>query len=122
GIRLPTYMTGPRSHSWWAMIVLMLVGASLYLAWIFSYLFLWTVSPEVWAPAGSPRLPGLRWPLASAALLVAGSGLLMAAGRALPPPGRFRGVPPALVLLAVACLAAALVVEIAGHWQSGLRP
>jgi cytochrome c oxidase subunit I+III len=38
GIRLPTYMSGPDSHSWWAMIVLMLVAGSLYLSYLFSYL------------------------------------------------------------------------------------
>ncbi|PLU68992.1 cytochrome c oxidase subunit I, partial [Sinorhizobium medicae] len=52
GVRLPTYMSGPTSHSWWAMVVLMFVAGSLYLAYVFSYLFLWVVSPEVWAPTG----------------------------------------------------------------------
>jgi cytochrome c oxidase subunit I+III len=83
GISLPTYATGPSSHSWWAMVVLMLVAASLYLSWVFSYLYLWTVSPEVWAPAGSPAPPSARWPLGSALLLIAGSGRsrAVAAGR-----------------------------------------
>jgi cytochrome c oxidase subunit I+III len=122
GLHLPTYMTGPRSHSWWAMLVLMFVAASLYVAWVFSYLFLWTVSPEVWAPSGSPAPPALRWPAVSAALLVAGSALILGAQRALPPPGRFRLLLPVLVLAALACLAAALGLELAGHWQTGLRP
>ena len=30
------------------MVVLMLVAGSLYLAYVFSYLYLWTVSPQVW--------------------------------------------------------------------------
>ncbi|HEX2139337.1 MAG TPA: cbb3-type cytochrome c oxidase subunit I, partial [Woeseiaceae bacterium] len=122
GIRLPTYMTGPRSHSWWAMVVLMFVAGSLYLAWVFSYLFLWTVSPEVWAPAGSPALPETGWPAASAVLLLAGGGFMMAARRLLPPPGRFRIAVPAAILLALSCLAGSLAVEIAGHWRSGLAP
>ena len=29
GLRLPTYVTGPASHSWWAMIVLLLVGGTM---------------------------------------------------------------------------------------------
>ena len=33
------------------MIVLLLVAGSLYLSYLFSYLYLWTVSPAVW-PAG----------------------------------------------------------------------
>ena len=30
GLRLPVYVTGPTSHSWWAMIVLILVGGRLW--------------------------------------------------------------------------------------------
>jgi cytochrome c oxidase subunit I+III len=29
-------MSGPRSHSWWAMVVLMLVAGSLYFAYLVS--------------------------------------------------------------------------------------
>jgi cytochrome c oxidase subunit I+III len=122
GISLPTYMAGPQSHSWWAMVVLMFVAGSLYLAWIFSYLFLWTVSPEVWAPFGSTALPPIRWPAASAFLLLVGSALLVATRRVLPPPGRFRFAVPVLVFLSLACLAGSLATEIAGHWRTGLAP
>ncbi len=122
GIRLPTYMSGPRSHSWWAMVVLMFVAASLYLAWVFSYLFLWTVSPEAWSPHGAPALPAWRWPAASVLLLLAGSGLLLGAQRGLPRRGERAAGVPWQMLLALACLAAALGIELAGHWGSGLRP
>ncbi|HZM32987.1 MAG TPA: cytochrome c oxidase subunit I [Burkholderiales bacterium] len=72
GIRLPTYMSGPRSQAWWAMVVLILVSASIYACVVFSYLYLWTVSPAIW-----PReAGGLAWPLA-AAVLAAGSSLLV---------------------------------------------
>ena len=30
GIKVPTYVSGPLSHSWWAMVVLLLVAGSLY--------------------------------------------------------------------------------------------
>jgi cytochrome c oxidase subunit I+III len=122
GISLPTYMAGPQSHSWWAMVVLMLVAGSLYLAWIFSYFFLWTVSPEVWAPAGSPALPDESFPVISGVLLLAGSALLVATRRVLPAPGRSRFAVPIMVFLALACLAGSLAIEIAGHWRSGLTP
>jgi len=72
GLRLPTYVSGPRSQAWWAMVVLMLVSASIYGCVVFSYLYLWTVSPELW-PAGTA---GLAWPLAAVAL-VAGSSVLV---------------------------------------------
>src|SRR5690606_10197556 len=81
GIMLPTYVSGSLSHSWWAMVVLLLVAASLYLAYVFSYLYLWTVSPAVWPD--SSYLPSATWPLAAAALLLASSGLLALAGRTL---------------------------------------
>jgi cytochrome c oxidase subunit I+III len=122
GIRLPTYMAGPQSHSWWAMVVLMFVAGSLYLAWIFSYLFLWTVSPEVWAPSGSTAPPPIRWPAASVFLLLIGSALLVATRRVLPPPGRFRFAVPVLAFLSLTCLAGSLAIEIAGHWRTGLAP
>ncbi|NGO54145.1 cytochrome c oxidase subunit I [Allomesorhizobium camelthorni] len=122
GISLPTYVTGPTSHSWWAMVVLMFVAASLYLAYVFSYLFLWTVSPEVWSPAGSPALPALSWPAASTFLLLAGATFVVAAGRLLPPAGKFGVAVPLAIFLALACLAGSLAIEIAGHWRTGLSP
>jgi cytochrome c oxidase subunit I+III len=122
GISLPTYVTGPTSHSWWAMVVLMFVAGSLYLAYVFSYLFLWTVSPEVWAPAGSPPLPALGWPAASTFLLLGGAAFVVAAGHLLPPEGKLGVAAPLAIFLALACLTGSLAVEIAGHWRAGLSP
>jgi cytochrome c oxidase subunit I+III len=51
GITLPYYGTGPRSHAWWAMMVLVLVDASAYGGLLFGYLYTWTVSPA-WPPEG----------------------------------------------------------------------
>ena len=82
GIKLPTYATGPLSHSWWAMVVLLLVAGSLYLAYVFSYLYLWTVSPQVWPRP--EQLPPIAWPLMSGALLAASSGFIFLASRVLP--------------------------------------
>ncbi|RYE93270.1 MAG: hypothetical protein EOO78_27390 [Oxalobacteraceae bacterium] len=75
GIRLPVYLNGPSSHSWWAMVILIMVSGSIFASLLFAYLFLWTVSPDVWPAAD--RLPALAWPLASAGLLAA-SGALVA--------------------------------------------
>jgi cytochrome c oxidase subunit I+III len=120
GIRLPTSMSGPASHSWGAMIVVILVAASLYLSYVFSYLYLWTLAPKSWASA-SP-LPEFPWPLSAGLLLIAAVGAFFAAGRSLPPPGTRHLWPPILLLLGAACLIAYLIVEAAGHWQAGLRP
>jgi cytochrome c oxidase subunit I+III len=122
GLRLPTYASGPSSHAWWAMVVLMLVAGSLYLSFVFSYLYLWTVSPQVWAPAGAPPPPGIEWPLAGAALLLAGVAAFVAAGRLLPPPREKNPFAPLLMLGGGLCFIAAVAIELAGHWQAGLRP
>jgi cytochrome c oxidase subunit I+III len=120
GIRLPTYVAGPLSHSWWAMVVLLLVAGSLYLAYVFSYLYLWTVSPQVWPDA--QRMPSASWPLASALMLAASSALLTLAGRVLPKSGRGGMAFIAILTAALALLIGALAVEALAHWRSGLRP
>jgi cytochrome c oxidase subunit I+III len=122
GISLPTYMTGPRSHAWWAMTILILVAASLYLAYVFSYLYLWVVSPEIWPPSGSPALPEAGWALAGALLALAGGGATLLAGRMLPAPGRRSFAVLALLALAALLLAASVGLGIWSHWDSGLRP
>lgn len=122
GVRLPTYMSGPTSHSWWAMVVLMFVAASLYLAYVFSYLFLWVVSPEVWAPIGSPKPPPLGWPLGSAALLLAGSGILWLVSRRLGVFSASRVAMSVALLLSLACLTGAFALELRGHLATGLSP
>ncbi|RVJ84123.1 cytochrome c oxidase subunit I [Sinorhizobium medicae] len=122
GVRLPTYMSGPTSHSWWAMVVLMFVAGSLYLAYVFSYLFLWVVSPEVWAPAGSPAPPPIGWPVGSAALLLAGSGILWLVSRKLQQYAASRLAMSAALLLSLVCLTAAFMLETSGHLTTGLNP
>jgi cytochrome c oxidase subunit I+III len=123
GIRVPTYMTGPQSHGWWAMVVLMLVAGSLYLSYVFSYLYLWTVSPDVWPSRGGPALPGPDRPLLSAALCIVAALGFAAADRWLPPAGTRAILPSVLgVLVGCSALAAAVALEFVTHWQSGLRP
>jgi len=81
GLRLPAYMSGPQSQAWWAVVVLLLVSASLYGCAVFSYLYLWTVSPQIWPSAA--QLPALGYPLGEAAALLASSAALGIAGRRL---------------------------------------
>lgn len=123
GVRLPTYMAGPLSHAWWAMVVLIIVASSLYIAYVFSYLYLWVVSPEVWpAAAGVPGLPEAAWPVSAGVLVVAGSALVSAAGRLLPRPGRGALAFALLLGLGAISFLAALICEGLSHWQTGLRP
>jgi cytochrome c oxidase subunit I+III len=121
GYKLPVYMTGPTSHAWWAMVVLMFVAGSLYLSFAFSYLYLWTVSPEAWAN-GAPSLPHAAWPWLSALLLTASVAAFAIAGRTLAPPKSRNPATPILVVLGSACAVGGVAVEVLGHWQSGLRP
>ena len=65
------------------MVILMLVAASLYLAFVFSYLYLWTVAPQAWPQAQA--LPEAAWWLASAVLLVGSSSAVYAAQRVCQP-------------------------------------
>jgi cytochrome c oxidase subunit I+III len=72
---------------------------------------------------GVTLLPSISGPGASALLLVAGSAAIVAAGRLLPAPGRTgAAMAAAAILVAVLCMPSALAVELAGHWQAGLKP
>jgi len=138
GLMLPTYMTGSRSHNWWAMVVLMLVAASLFVSWAFSYLYLWTVSPDVWPEATAFVVPALTSPMLSAVMLAVGAAAVWWVGRTLPAggaePGRGadgggprpfpRTVMPqfAALLGGGALLGGAVTLEIMTQVRAGLDP
>jgi cytochrome c oxidase subunit I+III len=81
GLRLPAYLSGPQSQAWWAVVVLMLVAGSLYACAVFSYLYLWLVSPRLW-PA-TQALPSWLYAAVEVALLAASSAAVAFANRAL---------------------------------------
>jgi cytochrome c oxidase subunit I+III len=122
GITLPVYVAGPVSHSWWAMIVLILVAGTTFTCLVFSYFYLWTVNPGTWPPAGVV-LPSLIWLVTAIVLYAAGSALIVFAGWAL------EGTPATsswpmrlLLLLAVPLMIGAFAAQLYGPWQTGLRP
>jgi cytochrome c oxidase subunit I+III len=118
GLRLPVYVTGPVSQSWWAMGVLILVAASIYACAIFSYLYLWTVSPQVWPHAAA--LPAASYPFAAGILLVLSSAAVFYASRALQENALVR---TALgLLIAVGLAVAGVIQDGRGLWASGLTP
>jgi len=118
GIELPVYATGPVSQSWWAMVILILVAASIFGCAIFSYLFLWTVSPEVWPAAAS--LPRAVHPLTAAVALIASTLCVAYASRALQ---RGRVVRVCLALgLASALMLGAFTIDLAALLDTRLRP
>ena len=116
GTKVPAYMTGPTSHAWWAAVILVLVAGSLYLSFVFSYLYLWTVAPQGWSSAA---LPAPAWPLAAAALLAVSAASAGAASRLL---RQSRLLCAVALLVALASLGASSWIELAAHWRSGLRP
>lgn len=119
GIKIPTYSSGPTSHSWMAVVVLLCAAASLYLSYVFSYLYLWTTSAS-WIPSDVLR-PDAIWVVGSAlALLVMLVGLLAVERWART--GRRQAL-SAGVWLGIAVIAlAALGNEVFAHWRAGLRP
>jgi cytochrome c oxidase subunit I+III len=114
GVRVPVYCTGPTSHSWWAMIVLTLVAAAIYGSALFSYLYLWLVSPEAWPAPG--EFPDFRAGLAAAALIASSSTAIALAGKSLDS-NRFK---PAYLALAIVLFAAGFAVDLWSH--RGLSP
>ena len=104
------------------MVVLILVAASIFASLVFTYFFLWTVSPEVW-PAAEGELPALRYPLTAALLLVGSSAAIAYASRTLKS-ARTHGhwLVRIALLLALPLLVAALGIDLYSQWQTGLRP
>ena len=121
GIELPLNTPGPVSHSWWAMIVLILVDATVFASLLFGYFYLWTVSRDTWPPAGM-SLPAWGWPIVAAALWLASSAGIAAARRMLARKGRQHWPFTFALLFAILMMCCALAVDVYSHWQTGLDP
>ena len=120
GIRLPVYATGPVSHAWWAMVVLMLVGGTLFACLLFSYVFLWVTNPSFWPAADA--LPPIGWPVLAAAFYAASSIAIATASRLLGRgPGRSAAAFNLVLFAAMPLLIAAFTTDLWAHWQTGLR-
>ena len=119
GVWLPTYMTGHRAHSWWAMLVVIAVLSTTFVSLVFSYAYLWLVGPEDWPPATSER-PSGHWPVMAAVAWLGSSGLArkasgaLAAGRT----GRFQ----VWLVLGMMLMVLAVALDGASQWRAGLTP
>jgi cytochrome c oxidase subunit I+III len=51
GIELPDYMSGSRSHGWWGVVVLLLVDASIFASFVYSWFYL-AFMADAWPPPG----------------------------------------------------------------------
>jgi cytochrome c oxidase subunit I+III len=119
GTRLPTYVTGRRAYSWWAMMVVIAVLGTTFLSLVFSYVYLWLAGPEDWPPAGEGR-PAGHWPAMAAAAWVGSSGLVAAASRALGAgaTGSFR----MRLMLGLGLLVLAIALDGVSQLRAGLTP
>jgi cytochrome c oxidase subunit I+III len=53
GLLLPTYVTGPSSHGWWAIVCVLVVVFMIFLMAVFSYVFVYGIHPSFWVrPTG----------------------------------------------------------------------
>jgi cytochrome c oxidase subunit I+III len=122
GVVVPVYVTGPMNHSWWAMIVLMVVSGMVFTCLIFSYLFLWLVNPGAWPPA-DVEIPDWLWSISSAALYVGSAILIARASRLLR--GEDRRSPravPILIGIALVLVGGASAADLWSQWQTNLSP
>jgi len=115
-VELPTQSASRESPGAWGTTLFLMVDASLYGSLIFAYFYLWLVAPQ-WPPEGH-GMPGLAWPLAGLALIVAGSVAMRLAMRANgrgQPGGARLGVAIAVLLLAGFALTQWIVLSAYGH-------
>lgn len=116
GIMLPTYVTGPQSHGWWAAVLLVVVLGMIFLMAMFSYLYLLGTHPDGWTVA-APRgalVPGLL-------LLGASGGLAWAARPMMAKLKRGSGISALAMTLSMVCLVCAMAVDALDWWHAGLR-
>ncbi|WP_411881662.1 cbb3-type cytochrome c oxidase subunit I [Polaromonas sp. YR568] len=118
GIFLPVGARGKASHSWWAMIILLCVDATVFASLVFAHVHV-SMAAEVCPPPGA-QLPAWVWTAASALLLLLGSAAIAGAQVLL---GRGHKAGTWLLLLfALSGLAAAFWVGGRGFQLAGLQP
>ena len=117
GVCLPTYMTGPSTHGWWAMIVLLIVIGMIFLMTVFSYVYLYGIHPGFWT-----RPPDPLWLAAIVPFYAAPAGLALLARRLLARDKTTLWTPPTLMLFASAGLIVAFALDYWSWRESGLRP
>ncbi|NML61610.1 cytochrome c oxidase subunit I [Massilia sp. RP-1-19] len=112
---LPVGATGSASQSWWGTMIMLVVDATIFASFVFAYIHI-SMRLNVCPPPGA-ALPDPVWPLLSCGLLVAGSALIALSKR-------FIGSwpMPLLVLVALACVAAAFGFDLNGYRLAGLDP
>ncbi|MCE7032724.1 cytochrome c oxidase subunit I [Lysobacter sp. GX 14042] len=78
GVRLPLYVSGPKSAGWWGLFITMIGDMAAFASLVFGYYFFWTVH-EGFPPRDAG--PGVAWPVLALGLLLASWVLTMLAVR-----------------------------------------
>ena len=116
GIMLPTYVTGPRTHGWWAMAILLTVIGMMFLMAVFSFAYLYGVHPQYWQPG-----PDLAWLAPILAFHALAAGLALYGRHLLARKGTTHWSPVAVNLYAMAALAIAFAIDLFSWRNHGLR-
>ncbi|MGR6534268.1 cbb3-type cytochrome c oxidase subunit I, partial [Brevundimonas sp. RM1] len=118
GVRMPNYVSGPSSHGWWAMVIVLIVGGMVCLLAGFSYVFLWSRRPDLWqAPPQTASMILHLGALALAGLCAAAAPRVLRRAR--------RGaetLATALLLVSAIGVATATGLELRAWWSAGLKP
>ncbi|CAN5762514.1 cytochrome c oxidase subunit I [soil metagenome] len=118
---LPVGATGTSSHSWWAMVVLLCVDATVFAACLFAHIHVSMIA-TVCPPAGA-ALPDRAWPIAAGALLLVGSALYAWAGpKLMAASAGSRRIGRIAVIVGMLCIVASFGVDMTGHSLAGLDP
>ena len=119
GIEVPIAITGPSSHSWWALNTLMVVIGMIGFMAVFAYLYLFGIHPEVWSAPPPLGETALIVAVEALALLAAWGGRRFLATKE----GRLaEDLPWMLEALAAALLVGALWLDVTGWLATGLLP
>ena len=113
---VPAVAAGRASHSWWAMVVLVAVDATVFASLAFSHVHV-SMKLDVCPPPGAALPTGGAW---AAAALVAGSLLMAAAVRLLR--HQRHGWLCTAVALATLSTLGAFAIDLGAHLQAGLSP
>ncbi|WP_099867643.1 cytochrome c oxidase subunit I [Pararhizobium haloflavum] len=68
GLKLPIYVSGPKSVGWWAMFITMVGDGTAFGSLMFGYFFYWTIHDDF---TNGLAGPGVLWPLVAAACFAA---------------------------------------------------
>lgn len=119
GITVPIAITGPSSHGWWALNVLMVVLGMIAFMALFAYLYLYGIHPEVWQPGPPLWQLGIIVALNLLALGASIAGRKVLARRG----GEFaRDLPWTCEAIAALLLAGSLYFEVTTWLDAGLNP